>query len=229
MSFNLLFVSRIISMVKKENPNMRTKAWGPPAWFFMTCVAMGYPSKNPTKLQKSYYRNFFKYVGKTLPCSLCRTSFAKFTKELPLTDKVLSSRRSLVIWLFKIHNKVNKKLKCKVLNKHDMDKKYKWYNQFRATTCSKKVGGCINAEKSVKKPLRTKIVTLIDKQALKNRKKDMQKKRRPLTRRRRRPLTGRRRRPLTRRRRPLTRRRRLIRGPGIRRTGINIPRVTGRW
>ena len=166
-------------MVKKNksnNPNLRTKAWGPPAWFYITCVAMGYPDKNPTKKQRREYKKFYVSVGKTLPCCLCRESYEKFLKQLPLTSKVLSSRKNLVHWLFKIHNKVNKKLKCKVLKKKQLDKKYKWYENFRAVSCSPKLGGCIKAVNKVKEPKRTKVIMFVDEEALKLRAKDKKKK-----------------------------------------------------
>lgn len=159
-------------MVKTKNPNIRTKAWGPPAWFYITCSLMGYPENKPTKKQKSQYKNFLVSVGDTLPCNLCRDSYKKYMKELPLSDRVMSSRKNIVMWLFKIHNKVNKKLNCKVLTKLQMEKKYKWYEKFRAVSCSPKLGGCLKATENVKKPKRTKIITFIDEEALKLRKQE---------------------------------------------------------
>ena len=67
---------------KSKNPNLRTKAWGGPAWFYITCVAMGYPEKNPTKKQQNEYKKFYVSVGKTLPCCLCRESYDKFIKDV---------------------------------------------------------------------------------------------------------------------------------------------------
>lgn len=159
-------------MKKDKNPNLRTKAWGPPAWFYLTAVAMGYPEKNPTMTQKKHYKQFYVYAGKTLPCSLCRKSYHKFLRELPLTNRVLSGRKNLVNWLFTIHNKVNKKLNCKILKKKELTKKYKWYDNFRAVSCSPELGGCLKPVKGVKVPLRTKIVTFVDKKAISLRKKE---------------------------------------------------------
>lgn len=165
-------------MVKTKNPNLRTKAWGPPAWFYITCSLMGYPEKNPTKVQKKDYKNFLVYMGKTLPCNLCRDSYKKFMKELPLTDRVMSSRKNLVMWFFKIHNKVNKKLKCKILNKNQLEKKYRWYNNFRAVSCSPELGGCLKAVDNIKTPKKTKVITFVDEQAIKLREKEEKTKRR---------------------------------------------------
>lgn len=160
----------------KNNPNIRTGAWGPPAWFYITCTLMGYPERGPSASQKKNYKNFLVLVGKTLPCNLCRDSYFKFVKESPITDRVLSGRKVLVMWFFKIHNKVNKKLKCKVLTKKQMLRKYEWYDKFRAVSCSPDLGGCMKAVSNVKLPKKTKIVTFIDDRAIRLRKKEKNKK-----------------------------------------------------
>lgn len=164
------------SKKRSLNPNMRTKAWGGPAWFYITCSLLGYPETRPTKTQRNTYKRFLVLAGKTLPCNLCRVSYAKFVKELPMTPKVLSSRKNLVMWFFKIHNKVNKKLGCKQLTSAGMEKKYKWYNKFRAMSCSPTLGGCVKALSSVKKPKKTKIVMCVDKQAMRLKKSDKKNK-----------------------------------------------------
>lgn len=161
---------------KQKNPNLRTKAWGPPAWFYITCALMGYPEKQATKTQKKTYKNFLMYVGKTLPCNLCRDSYAKFVKKIPITDRVLSSRKNLVMWFFKIHNEVNKKLKCKQLTQKQMESKYKWYNNFRAISCSPNLGGCLKASDNIKIPKRTKVIMFVDEQAIRLRKQKSTKK-----------------------------------------------------
>lgn len=163
-------------MVKNDpNPNMRTKSWGPPAWFSATCFLMGYPKTNPTKTQKKTYKNFMILFGKVLPCNLCRDSYAKFIKELPLTDSVLSCRKNLVNWFFKIHNKVNKKLGCKVLNNAQLKKKFKYFETFRAVKCSADLGGCLKSAENIKIPKRTKVITFVDETALMLRNKEKSK------------------------------------------------------
>jgi hypothetical protein len=160
---------------KRDNPNLRTKAWGPPAWFYLHCVTMGYPAKNPTEKQRKNYRMFFKYIGDTLPCNLCRNSYKKYLKELPLTDKVLNCRKNLVFWLFKIHNKVNEKLKCKILNKTKLKKKFRDYDKFRAMKCSSDMAGCMKAEKGVTKPKKIKLIKIDDTEAIKKKKNKKKK------------------------------------------------------
>lgn len=149
-----------------KNPNMRTKAWGPPLWFALTCIAMGYPAKDPTMKQKKEYKKFFLSLGQVMPCSLCRDSYIKFVAQLPLNSKVLHSRQNLVFWLFKIHNKVNRKLNCAELNQHQLERKYRYFDSFRAKTCSKNFGGCIRPLNGIREPKRTKVITFVDEEAL---------------------------------------------------------------
>jgi hypothetical protein len=145
---------------------MRTKAWGPPLWFALTCIAMGYPAKNPNEQQKRSYKKFFELLGFVMPCQLCRDSYIKFIRRIPLSSNVLRSRHNLVFWLFKIHNKVNQKLHCKVLNKEQLERKYKYFDTFRAKTCSKNYGGCIKPISGIREPKRTRVITFIDEEAL---------------------------------------------------------------
>jgi hypothetical protein len=152
--------------MKQKNPNMRTRAWGPPMWFALTCIAMGYPEKHPTSQQRRAYKMFFYLLAYVLPCGLCRDSYREFVKELKLDSKVMSSRRNLVFWLFKMHNKVNKKLKCETLDHHQMERKYKFFDTFRAKTCNKSLAGCTKPANRNVIPKRTKVITVVDEEAL---------------------------------------------------------------
>lgn len=157
--------TRTVSKKKNNNLGMRTKSWGPPAWFFLDVVTFGYPIK-PTDAQKKQYKQFFTSLKNILPCGLCRESYSKFIKELPLTEKVLKTRKNLTTWFFKIHNKVNKKLGCKEMNLKQMKDKMNFYESFRASKCTKKMEGCTKAYNQKKVPKRTKIITIDDYSAL---------------------------------------------------------------
>ena len=124
------------------NNGIKTKIWGPKCWFYLHSVTMGYPFKEPSKQKQNEYRQFFKFVGKTLPCGLCRTSYEQFIKKKPFSSTVMKNRKSLVNHLFIIHNLVNKKLKCKQLERSKFNKMYNYYDKFRSKGCSKKSLGC---------------------------------------------------------------------------------------
>ena len=93
------------------NNGLMTKIWGPHAWFFINSSAFGYPV-NPTPEQKKEYKNFFIYLGFVLPCGFCRQSYQFFIKdgETEITDDIFENRETLTKWVFKLHNRVNKKL-----------------------------------------------------------------------------------------------------------------------
>lgn len=141
---------------------MRTSVWGGPAWFTISCFVMGYPETKPKKSDRVQYKRFLTSVGDVLPCNLCRDSYKKFLKQSPLSDRVLSSRKNLVMWLFRIHNKVNRKLGCKALTTDQMSAKMRFFEKFRAGQCTTKSLGCITPAKGTGPPKKGKVVLVND-------------------------------------------------------------------
>lgn len=88
---------------------MDTKFWGPDGWRLLHTLAYIYPSK-PTPQQQHLYNIFFDMLKDILPCRYCRESFKNFLKELPIKS-YLNSPRNLRLWIYRIHNKVNNKLR----------------------------------------------------------------------------------------------------------------------
>jgi curved DNA-binding protein CbpA len=97
-----------------DNSGMRTALWGPGGWLFLHSIAQNYPWK-PTDEQKEDYFNFFRLTGNVLPCRYCRESYQKFIKQKGtiLNLNTMQNRKSVVTWLYRIHNKVNRKLGLK--------------------------------------------------------------------------------------------------------------------
>lgn len=87
--------------------NFEPEIWGPKAWFFLESVAMAY-STEPTYEEKKAADNFFSSLKYMIPCEKCRNNYEKHLKIYPLTDKVLSSRDNLFMWIVNMHNSVNK-------------------------------------------------------------------------------------------------------------------------
>ena len=94
-----------------DDTGMQTRVWGPAGWLFLHSIAQNYPWE-PTPEKKESYKLFFRLVGDVLPCRYCRESYQKFIKGhgTCLDDSVMRSRKTLTNWLYRIHNKVNKKL-----------------------------------------------------------------------------------------------------------------------
>ena len=67
-----------------------------------------YPEQ-PSYSDKVKMQQFMKSISYILPCKYCRISFAKYSISLPIID-YLDNREKMIEWLYKIHNKVNKKL-----------------------------------------------------------------------------------------------------------------------
>lgn len=134
-----------------------TSTWGSPGWFFLHCVAAGYPVDpdeyndirgNTRGHTKRAYTNFFKNTGHVLPCRFCRESYISFVSEIPI-EKYIHSRAKLFEWLFIIHNKVNEKLGDK--QETDLDSVVHKYERFRATCHDGKSIGCTEpAKKNIK-------------------------------------------------------------------------------
>ena len=102
----------IIELDDNKNNGLITKIWGPAMWESIHCIAFGYPIE-PTEEQKQNYKNFFLNLMNVLPCKFCRDSYKDFvTKEdeTILRDEDFENRESLTKFVFKIHNRVNKKL-----------------------------------------------------------------------------------------------------------------------
>jgi curved DNA-binding protein CbpA len=144
----------------KEKPGddtgMQTRVWGPAGWLFLHSIAQNYPWK-PTAEQQEYYFSFFKLVGNVLPCRYCRESYQKYIEQgtSKLTLNTMRNRKSVVTWLYNIHNKINKKLGIK--DKPTLREVWNKYESFRSK-CHKspeKVNkikkGCLDPMKGLRK------------------------------------------------------------------------------
>lgn len=119
--------------ISEKQYNIYTKIWGNPAWTFLHCVTFAYPD-NPTPEQIQGYKSFFTSLQYVLPCIFCRQSYSKFILEPDtlLDENVLKTSKTLIRWLYNIHNKVNDKLDTKY--EITYEEFYEKYESYR-TTC----------------------------------------------------------------------------------------------
>ena len=110
---------------------MNVNKWGNHGWEFLHTIAFNYPEQ-PTKEQKTHYKNFFTNITYVLPCKYCRESFILYLKYIPI-DIFLDNKYSLSYWLFSIHNLINQKINKPNFIFKDICKKY---NSYKAK-CSK--------------------------------------------------------------------------------------------
>lgn len=88
---------------------MNTLFWGPSAWQLIHSVGLSYPKK-PSDLEKRIFFDFFDSLQYVLPCKHCRKSYSSFYKDIELNNGKLYE------WTWKLHNKVNDKLRNQGLN-----------------------------------------------------------------------------------------------------------------
>lgn len=94
---------------------IKTSFWGPHAWqFLFASIAGSFPvkvdksNKEHVKIVNSYH-HMFKSLQYTLPCGYCKDSYKRFLKQIPISDYD-HSRKSMMLWLYTIHDLVNQKL-----------------------------------------------------------------------------------------------------------------------
>jgi hypothetical protein len=136
-----------------ENNGLCTSTWGPPGWFFLHCVAAGYPVDpdeyddirgNARGHTRRAYTAFFKNTGYVLPCRFCRESYIAFLSETPI-EQYIHSREKLFEWLFIIHNKVNQKIGAK--QESSLQSVVDKYEKFRAKCHDRRSLGCTEPAK----------------------------------------------------------------------------------
>ena len=82
--------------------------WGPSLWFVMHTMSFFYPVY-PTVSDISNYKAFYQNLAHTIPCQVCREHYSSLLQQYPIDDH-LHERRTLIEWVWMIHNKVNERL-----------------------------------------------------------------------------------------------------------------------
>lgn len=132
---------------------MLTTIWGPSIWHFLHVISFNYPV-NPTQEDKKNYKNFVLSLKNILPCKYCRINFKKNLKTLPLTQKNLKDRKSFSLYIYKLHELINKMLKKNSgLTYNDVKNRFEHFRS-RCTkkeikskiirSKTKKENGCVN-------------------------------------------------------------------------------------
>lgn len=94
---------------------MNTNKWGPAGWnqlgpssYRFDHILNKLPDRHANTL-KLIYKLHLSNTEHQLPCKYCRESYVLYIKELPMDSFI--SKGALNNWTFKIHNKVNDKLR----------------------------------------------------------------------------------------------------------------------
>jgi len=102
---------------------MNSKIWGPGAWTLLHSITLNYP-ESPSQQDKNEYSEFFYSLANVLPCNICQNNYRKNLEELPIKF-YLQSKKTLVNWLFEIHNRVNIETNKKTITFKQFEKIYK--------------------------------------------------------------------------------------------------------
>jgi len=110
-----------------SNDGMLTAVWGPSMWHYLHTMSFNYPV-NPSCDDKRNYRDFVIRLQYILPCGKCRKNLAKNFKKLPLKWKDMDSRATFSLYLYKLHELVNKMLKKNSgLSYNDVKERYEHF------------------------------------------------------------------------------------------------------
>ena len=121
-----------------NNISMKTKIWGPTAWFFLHSAAMAYPKKiDPNNSEdlivKKSMKEFLINFGNILPCPICGESYNRYILENKYNiDNALDGRNELFYWTYIIHERVNDKLGVPVCDRPSYSEVIKKYYSFIA-------------------------------------------------------------------------------------------------
>lgn len=91
---------------------MDTRFWGPSGWKLLHLLTFS------TKQDRKLLCSFFNTLPYVLPCKFCRYSLSEYIQEDPI-ENVCDSPLSLQKWLWRIHNRVNEKLRAQGLQTND--------------------------------------------------------------------------------------------------------------
>ena len=86
---------------------MNPEIWGPPFWFIVHTIAIAYPEKNPTFIERRNHYDFFRNLQHVIPCMECRRNYCAHFKKYPI-GPFLDNKYSLVQWTIIMHNAVNR-------------------------------------------------------------------------------------------------------------------------
>ena len=118
----------------ESGDGMLTSVWGPSLWHVLHTMSFNYPNE-PTNEDKQNYKNFILNLQNVLPCKYCRINLKSNFKQLPLTMECMKNRYTFSMYIYNLHEIINKMLNKKSgLTYDDVRERYE---HFRAR-CGKK-------------------------------------------------------------------------------------------
>ena len=92
-----------------------TSYWGPLGWMALHSASMLY-AEHPELAEKQLMKRFIDSFGETISCYHCKSHFLTMKKKYEAWNPgYLDSRRELMLFVFRAHNTVNKRIDKPVL------------------------------------------------------------------------------------------------------------------
>jgi hypothetical protein len=92
-----------------------TSYWGPLGWMTLHSASMLY-SEKPELPERQLMQRFLDAFGETISCYHCKTHFLSMKKKYEAWNPgYLNSRRELMLFVFRAHNTVNKRIDKPIL------------------------------------------------------------------------------------------------------------------
>jgi hypothetical protein len=110
-----------------SNDGMLTTVWGPGMWHSLHTISFNYPI-HPTCEEKRKYQSYILSLQHVLPCGKCRKNLVKNFKKLPLKWSNMESRATFSLYIYKLHELINKMLHKKSgLSYEDVRERYEHF------------------------------------------------------------------------------------------------------
>ena len=117
----------------KYSISMPPDVWGPIFWNAMHIVSLAYPA-NPTEEEKAGTRAFFESLTTVLPCPICREHYKE---KIVASPPAVNSKGELIVWVWEIHNEVNKMLQKPEMSMEDFLARMKHLGQTKQVAWEK--------------------------------------------------------------------------------------------
>lgn len=86
-----------------------TQYWGESLWKIMYSIAYSLPAELDVE-QQEHVVMFYTSLSSLLPCEECKTHYHEYLIKNPLSDGVIKTNTTLLIWINNLHNSINEKL-----------------------------------------------------------------------------------------------------------------------
>lgn len=91
-------------------PFRQPSVWGPPLWRVMECVAMSFPARAASAAERARVGHWVRAVGThMIPCRLCQRHYRRYVAQ-HFSDRDTVDRRTLLAFVVRLHNDVNRRL-----------------------------------------------------------------------------------------------------------------------